>query len=483
MKTFKSRAVNSVKWTTSKTFIIAGVSILIQIILAKFIQPKEFANLSAIMIIVGFSKIIQNLGITQAVIQKEKIIKEEISSLFFFSTFLSLIIGGIIFFLSDLISSFYKLENLSYYIKLISISIFLSGPASIFRSILEKKLYFKEMAIIEIFSYVINLVLTTILLFLDFEVLAVVYSNIVAALYSYIALIILYYKKIKIGIRFYFRLSKIKSFLRFGIFVSTKDVMTYAAHRFDEVVIGYFLKPEVLGIYYFGKKILETLRSLMTKSFSKVLFPIFSNLSGNKKSLLSVYKKGTSYISLVSFPVFSGIAVTAHLFVPLIFGVQWIESIKVFQVFSILMIFMILTANISTSLLYSLNKPDIVLYIDIISNIIYFTFLFLFAKQGINFILIIYSTYIILKTLTLQIITNYYLHHSFKYYLGILKPNIVITLLMLIVVVLFQFLANGFISDLFILIGSIIIGLIAFITILLLFYKEIVLDFINTFKN
>ena len=482
MKTFKSLAVTSVKWTTYKTFIIAGISVLIQFILAKFIPPKEFANLSAIMIVLGFAHIFQNLGITQSIIQKEKVDKKEISSLFFLSTFLSLIIGGIIFFISNPVARFYSLENLSYYIKLISISICLSGPTTIFRSVLEKKLLFKEMAIIEIFSHIITLFLTTLLLFYNLAILAVVYAKIISAIYSYIAMIILYYKKAQIGIQFYFSSSKIKPFLRFGILVSIKDIMTYSAHRIDEVVIGYFLKPEVLGIYYFGKKLLETLRALMTKSFSKVLFPIFSNLSNNKKILLNVYKKITSYISIVSFPIFSGIAITAHLFVPLIVGMKWIDSVIVFQVFSILMMFMILTANISTSLLYSLNKPDIVLYIDIITNMIYFSFLFLFAKNGLAYILIIYSIYIIIKAITLQFITNYFLNNSFKYYLNIIKPSFVITLITVSMVIIFQFLAKGFLTDLFLLVGSIIIGLGVFITTLLLFYKEIINDILNTLK-
>jgi O-antigen/teichoic acid export membrane protein len=251
-------------------------------------------------------------------------------------------------------------------------------------------------------------------------------------------------------------------FLRFGIFVSAKQLMTYTAHRLDEVVIGYFLAPEILGIYHFGKEMLEKIRGLITSAFGKVLFPIFSKLKKNREKLSRAYQRISRYIAFGAFPVFSGIAVTAHLFVPVIFGEKWMGSIIVFQVFSIAMIFLVLTANVSTSLLYSVNKPDMVFYIDVVTNIAYFVSLLLLASYGMIAILVTYSCYIIYKTLILQYFTNSQLIQSFGSYFRELAIPAMSAINMCLAVLFFQYVVSPGIGGLILLLGSILIGSLLF---------------------
>src|SRR5699024_8625902 len=107
-------------------------------------------------------------------------------------------------------------------------------------------------------------------------------------------------------------------------------------------------------------------------------------------------------VAIIGFPVFIGVVLTANLFVPLFFGEKWLDTIEVIQILSFAMIFQILTANIATSVLYSINRPNLVLIIDIISNALYITILFLLSSKGIFIILILYSINTILKAVFLQ---------------------------------------------------------------------------------
>lgn len=480
VENLKHKAIKGVKWTTVKTGIVGLIGPISQIIKAKYLSPEEFGYIAVIMVFIGLLDIVENFGISQAVIQKENINKEEASSLFFLNIMLGGFLGAILFLAAPSISKFYSMPKLEYFLRWLCLIIVIGGPAHLFRAFLEKGLHFKQLSLIDITRNLIMLTAVTSFLISGYGILGVIYGYIISALFNAVLLIFISLKTNTISISFRFNLTKVYPFLKFGAFVSGKQIMTYLAHRTDEVIIGYFLEPEVLGIYYFGKNMLEKLRGLITTSFSKVLFPLFSQLKNDRLKLSYTYLKISKYIAVVSFPIFTGIAVTAHLFVPLIFGEQWNGSVIVFQVFSLTLLLLVLTANVSTSLLYSINKPDVVFYIDVITNVLYCSSLLLFVPHGMIAILAVYCGYIIGKTLFLQYYTNKQLVNSFIHYFSQIGRILFISGLMVLGVFLFQIMTFR-LQSLEKFIGSVIIGVGLYTGLITVWEKETVKELRKTF--
>ena len=472
----QNKAISSIKWTTLQTIIVGVFGPATLIIKARYLSPEEFAYVAIINLIIGLFNLFEDFGISQAVIQRDKINKEESSSLFYFNILFCVLVAVALYFLSPLIAEFFSLPKLNTYLPLISIIVLLSGPTLLFRAFLQKGLYFKHLSIIAIIRSLLILISLTVFLVTDLGVKAVIFGNIIGSLFTAFAIIFvaMYFRLVKIS--FYFMPRKILPFLRFGLFVLLKQIFTFIAHRVDEVVIGYFLAPEVLGIYHFGKNMLLNIRSIITSSFGKVLYPVLSKLKNHKERLAEAYLKISRYIAFGSFPIFTGIALTAHYFVPVVFGAEWIDSVIVFQVFSITMIFLVLTANVATSLLLAINKPAELLYIDLITNTIYFISLFLVAVFGMKAILLAYSFYVVYKTVILQIYASRQLKQSFKTYLNELRKPFIISLLMAMPVLIFQFTAGRLMGDISVLICSVFIGTAFFILLAWRLEKKTIMD-------
>ena len=458
MGNLRNQAIKSVKWTAFETVLAVLSAPLLLIVKARFLSPSEFAALAIVTIFIGLFKTLEDFGISQAVIQKDKIDSEETSSLFFFNITLAFTLGLLLFLLSSIIANSFNISELSYLLKITSFIVIINGPSLLFRAFLEKSLHFKELSIIKMASHVFVILVTLILLYMGLGVLGVVLGQIVSVAISVVFVIALSIKKKVCKITPYFSFAKVIPFLKFGAFVSGKQVMTHLTHHIDELIIGYFLSREVLGVYHFAKKMLEQLRSLITASFSKVLFPLLSKIKGNPEKLTDAYKKITKYVAIFSFPVFIGIAVTAHMFVPLIFGEKWIESVPYFQIFSITLIFLVLTANIASALLYSVGKPNIVFYIDVVTNALYIGSLFFFAAKGAMAVLLVYSSYVIYKTITLQYYTSKNLMCTFFQYIISFKKILIISIFMTVSVLLVQIPISGMFGLLWQLIISITIG-------------------------
>ena len=422
--------------------------------------------------IIGLFHMLESLGISQAIIQKDEITVQESSSLFYFNILLGSLLFGLLYISSSSIAGFFSLPDLKIYLPIAGIAALITCPSLIFQAFLQKQMYFKELAFISICKSLIVFASTAIFLVFGFGVIGVVYGQIAGAAFGTVSIIAISFRYKTVAIALYFNPKKLIPFLRFGLFVSTKQLMTFIAERLDEVIIGYFLSAEILGIYFFGKNLLENLRSFITGSFANVLFPVLSKLKHDQSKLTKAYQHISRYIAFGAFPVFTGIAVTAHLFVPVIFGAQWTDSIIVFQVFSIALILLALTANVSTSLLYSVNKPDLVFYIDVVANCFYMISLFLFASHGMLAVLLAYSSYVVYKTLILQFYANRQLLDGFLYYFRELAMPAASALIMVMFVLVFQLITNQFIDPAWQLAGSILTGCIVYSILAWLFARE-----------
>ncbi|MFW6011331.1 MAG: lipopolysaccharide biosynthesis protein [Desulfosalsimonas sp.] len=472
MASLKQQTISSVKWTTLQTAVTGIAGPILLLIKARFLSPQEFGHIAVILIVIGLCRLMESFGISQAIIQRDEISVRESSTLFYFNIFLSCLIAIALYFASPIIAAFFSLPDLERYLPVVSIVVLVTGPSLLFRAFLEKNMYFKHLSLIAIARQLVALGATSGFLLFGYGVMGVIYAQIMGAVTATFSIMAISARFRAAAVSFHFNPVELVPFLRFGVFVSAKQLLTFATHRLDEVVIGYFLAPEILGIYHFGKNMLERIRNLMTMSFAKVLFPVFSKLKHKPQRLTFAYQRISRYIAFGAFPVFAGIAVTAHLFVPVIFGAQWTDSVIVFQVFSVAVILLVLTANVSTSLLYSVNKPDLVFYIDVITNSLYFILLFLFASQGMLAVLIAYSCYVAYKTLTLQYYANRQLVEGFfSYFQGLAMPA-VSALCMVAAVWFFQLLSAPVMGEISQLAGSIIVGAMVYAFLAWFFARE-----------
>jgi O-antigen/teichoic acid export membrane protein len=469
LHSLKEQSVKSIRWTTLQTLLVGFSGPVSLIVKSRFLKPNEFGYLSIVMIVIGLFDLLGNFGINYAIIQKKTITKEESSSLFFFNIIFSFLLALAIYFVAPFVADFYSMPKLDYYLKVVALVVLINGFTLVFKAFLQKQMYFKQLAIINMGRNIIMLVSVIILLSVEFGVLGVIYSHLISTFFTLIAIVFVSIRLRILKLVLYFNFSTIYSFLRFGFFVTTKQLMTFATHRMDEAIIGYFLSPDILGIYHFAKNMLEQVKRLMTRSFGQVLLPLYSRMKNQPSKLSFTYRRISRYIAFIGFPLFAGIAITAHLFVPIVFGDKWIESVIVFQVFSVVLIFLVLTSNVAPSLLYSLNKPRLVLNIDIVINILYLIALFLFSHKGMLAILLSYSFYVIFKTFILQYYANRQLVNSYMSYVRELTIPATSALIMTIIDFVFQLTSNFALDDLFQLLGSIAIGALSYMIVVYIF--------------
>lgn len=483
MSSLKSLTIKGVKWTAVSATFLAITGPLYLTIKARYLIPEEFGYMSILMIVIGLIDQLEGSGINKGVIQKDTIDTEDASSLFILNFFISISMAIILVLSAQFIASFFQLDRLNYYLKILSIGVAFHAPTKFLRAFLERLFLFKEIALIEMVSKLIEISVATFFFVKGLGVLGFVYGILVSRLITTILIIFIGIRYKVTKLKLYFSINKLGYFIRFGAYASGRSFINYTAKRIDEIVIGYFLSPEILGVYSFGKNLLEQLRGVLNRAFSRVLLPLFSKINKEPNKLAAIYYRLTYYLSLVAFPIFIGVSVTAHLFVPVIFGTQWNESIIVIQIFSLAFILKMLTDGLAANLLYAVNKPDIVLYFDLITDSLYFLTLVIFAQLGMNAIIVVFSIYIVLKAITMQYVTHKYINSTLKNYFSKLVKIFAFTLLMVAIILIFQNVFLNSMIGLFQLIGSVLIGAIVYVTLIIKFDKRVVIEIINLVRS
>jgi PST family polysaccharide transporter len=101
----------------------------------------------------------------------------------------------------------------------------------------------------------------------------------------------------------------------------------YATENLDRVVISRWLGVAPLGVYTRAYELLTVSNQTFAQVLGKVLFPAFSKLQDQPERLWTAYLRSVSMVSLVAFPICTGLAVAAPEAVRFVFGPQWDEAV------------------------------------------------------------------------------------------------------------------------------------------------------------
>ena len=118
----------------------------------------------------------------------------------------------------------------------------------------------------------------------------------------------------------------------FGAQVTVIGVLEYIGLNLDTLLVGRFASATLLGFYNRSFVLVNLpLNQLMT-GLSKVLFPSFSRVRGDRVRLRRAYLSALSVAAAVFFPLVAGMAVAAREIVLVLLGEQWEPVIAILPI-------------------------------------------------------------------------------------------------------------------------------------------------------
>lgn len=120
------------------------------------------------------------------------------------------------------------------------------------------------------------------------------------------------------------------SLVKEGMQVSGSSLSTYFARNADNFIIGRLNGEHALGLYAFSYTFLMQPLGLFSHALVPVLLPAFGRLEHGAPRSDGVVRVTTA-LARIGWPFMIGGALTAPLFVPLVFGDKWLEAVPLVQ--------------------------------------------------------------------------------------------------------------------------------------------------------
>lgn len=323
----RKAAIKGGSWTMLGAVITAIIQILRPAILTRFLEKSDFGLMAILMVVLGFTNIFSDLGVSVALFSEKKISKREYSSLYWMSLILALILYLLLFLITPLIASFYHLSELNTLIPLIGIELIISIAGRQFQIFKQKELNFRQLAIIDIIYALVSIASAVILAYLNYGVLSLVYSSLLGAALRTFLLISLGWKSHPLS--FCLDLKANKRFYKVGIFQTGSQVLDYIATQIDVIIIGKFFSVSELGGYNLIKQLIIRPYGILNSVITKVSIPVLASINDQLDRLKEKYLEMLKMVSFLNVILYSLIAIFAQEIIIILYGENYLDN-KIF---------------------------------------------------------------------------------------------------------------------------------------------------------
>lgn len=329
--------VNGLAWSLLGKFITQIFAWVSTFLVVRLLSPDDYGVMAILMVFFSFIAIIANDGLVRALVCYESMGDHGRRMIFSLSVLLNILMSIAMVAISPLLSKWYESQELMYCIWGLAAVTPLSSFGVVPQAHLQQGLRFKEKAIVESVSGLISASVALVMAYMGFGVWALVLATIAMMLSRVLGMC--YVAKVSFGLTKNFAGGR--DLLAYAWHTQLGNVVWFLYTRADAILVGKLLGMEKVGIYSVASDIASLPMAKVNAVIGEVSFAVFSK---EKEQARTYLKKAMRLMSVLTFPVFYGIAAIAPELVRVILGEQWSAAAPIIAVLCLIMPFRMLSS-------------------------------------------------------------------------------------------------------------------------------------------
>ena len=326
---FRQDTIDGISWSVVGKVGNQILIIVLSVVLARLLSPREFGLVSMVAIFTGFASIFQNVGLGAALVQYQNVTEKHRSSVFWVNVGSGLLLTILFVVASPLIAMFYGESVLVPITTVLAFQFFFGGLSAVHRTLFQKEVNFKAISLIGVVSTLFGGVTGIVLAWQEYGV----WSLVARSLFNQASAALLLWIVSPWNPKFTFSRDALQDLWRFSLNLLGTKTMNFWVRRLDDLLIGRFLGSDSLGIYTKSYGIMMLPLRNVSGVIARVMFPSLSKIQEDIPRVRRIYLRMTGAIALISFPLMLGLFVTVDPFVLGVFGPQWSGMISPLKVF------------------------------------------------------------------------------------------------------------------------------------------------------
>ena len=356
----KKTVIGSLAWKFFERFVSQGLSLVIQIVLARILLPEDFGSLAIIAAITNYAALFVQSGIATAIVQKNDLDDLDVSTVFMSSMGLAIVFYLILFFLSPWIADFYNSPILSPTLRVLSLVLFLNAINSVQTAILSRRMQFKRLFMRSLFAVPISGFVGITMAYLGFDLWALVAYNLTNMLVVVLVMNIGSDMKIKKG----FSWERARKIYNFSGKILLSSLVSGGHDIIRTMTIGKKYTSADLAYYDKAYTYSYYIVTILNSTVSSVMLPTFSKSQDNLIELKRISRLSVKLSAFIMIPLLVGAAVVSYSLVLILLTDKWLPCVPFLALFCVLRIPGIFM-SIDRQVYYAIGRSDINLYYEI----------------------------------------------------------------------------------------------------------------------
>lgn len=361
----KNKVFSNLIWRFAERCGAQLVAFVVSVILARILDPDAYGTIALITVFTTILQVFVDSGLGNALIQKKEADDLDFSTVFFTNiAFCSVLYLGI-FLCAPLISSFYGKAEMTAYIRVLSLTVLISGvknvqQAYVFRHMLFKKFFFSTLG-----GTITAGIIGVIMALTGFGVWALVTQQVINLAIDTTILWI----TVKWRPRRKFSIDRLKSLFSFGWKLLVSSMLDTIYSDLRQLIIGKMYSSSDLAYYNQGKKFPQLVINNVNISIDSVLLPAMSNVQDDREHVRNMTRRSIKVSVYVMAPLMMGLAFCAMPLVSLVLTDKWLPVVPYLRIFCITyMFYPIHTANLNA--IKALGRSDLFLKLEIAKKVV-----------------------------------------------------------------------------------------------------------------
>ena len=301
------------------------VQISFTLILVRILVPGDFGIIAMVMPVIAVFSTFGELGLTNAVLQREKVTARQLSTLFYISLGVSFILSALLFVSAPMIERFYNAPQVLPVTRIFSLVFLASGLSALQVSILQRDLRFGVMVAADILSQVISGVVAVFMALNGWGFLALAWRSV---LQPFISTAVIWTGSGWLPGRPEWS-NEVRSMLGFGGYSAGFNLFNSVARRLDNVLIGWRYGHAELGPYAVSYRLFFAPNQMITMPLGQVVIPALARLASEPERFKRWYLYIVRLMSLLIFPPFFSLSLFSPEIVHVVLGDKWGAAVPI----------------------------------------------------------------------------------------------------------------------------------------------------------
>lgn len=364
MKPEKKTISKAFLWKLLERFGVSGVQFVLQIVLARILDPEHYGVLSLMVVFTTLADVFIQKGFNTALIQNKDVTEEDYSSVFWVSLAVAGGLYGLLFAAAPLIASFYSMPDLVAPFRVLCLMLFPGALNSVQLAKVSREMDFKKV----FYSNVGGILVSG---FVGIGIALAgggLWALVVQTMLNIVTACAVMCFTVKWKIRFVCNLHRVKVLFSYGWKLLASSLLETLYQDLRSLVIGKKYDSGTLGYYNRGKQFPQFVINSVNGAVQSVLLPAMSAEQDDKVKVKTMMRSSVMLSSYIIFPMMAGMAGVATPLIRLLLTEKWLPCVPYLQIYCFTLAFYpVHTSNLQA--INAMGRSDIFLKLEIIKKL------------------------------------------------------------------------------------------------------------------